>query len=297
MRIRTCDAHTVKISCWLATLLLVAVGTARAVASEADMQYPAVANDVSFNAVMALQSVPATATIPYGTENSALQIGKLWLPSTASAQHKAPLIVFVHGGCWLNAYDMQHTSALSTALAQSGYAVWSLEYRRTGDRGGGWPGTFDDVLAGVAFKENLQDYPVDTTQFLLMGHSAGGHLALLAGTRFATARAVIGLAAITDLVGYARGENSCQTVTKDFMGTDPDSNPALYAAANPLQQTLHNNTYLLQGTADAIVPLSTIPVPGTRSLIVQGAGHFDWVHPGTRAFAQLAELLAGILAP
>ena len=74
------------------------------------------------------------------------QYGELWLPEGIGP---FPVVVFVHGGCWLNAFDITHTHAASTALAQAGYAVWSLEYRRVGDPGGGWPGTFDDISLGV----------------------------------------------------------------------------------------------------------------------------------------------------
>ncbi|MFT7506823.1 MAG: acetyl esterase/lipase [Gammaproteobacteria bacterium] len=50
-------------------------------------------------------------------------------------KHANPLVILIHGGCWLRAYDIQHTFALSTGLAQAGFNVWSLEYRRSGDIG------------------------------------------------------------------------------------------------------------------------------------------------------------------
>lgn len=289
--------HDKIFSCLFVSLLLLLVSSTQAIAGEAAIEFPTHDLNVSFDEVFALDYAEPAVALPYAQDNPALQTGMLWLPVASGAAQKAPLIILVHGGCWLNAYDISHSFALSTALAQSGYAVWSLEYRRTGDVGGGWPGTFDDVLAGINYREALQNYPVDVERFVIMGHSAGGHLALLAGGHFANAKAVIGLAAITDIAEYARGTNSCQAVTKDFMGAVPEQNPALYALANPLVQQLHNNTYLLQGTDDAIVPLSMVPIAGTHSLIVEGAGHFDWVHPGTVAYGELITLLKEIFTP
>ena len=61
----------------------------------------------------------------------------------------APLVLFLHGGFWRVAYDRTHTGPLATALASAGFAVCVPEFRRTGQRGGGWPGTFDDVATAV----------------------------------------------------------------------------------------------------------------------------------------------------
>jgi len=71
----------------------------------------------------------------------------LWLPAEGNKKQNN-LVVFIHGGCWLNAYDIKHSYALATALAQEGYAVWSLEYRRAAMR---WwmAGSFDDILSGI----------------------------------------------------------------------------------------------------------------------------------------------------
>ena len=254
-----------------------------------------VKSNVSYKSVTGLSFVQADKKLVYGDANPELQYGLLWLPQNLASTETAPLIVLIHGGCWLNAYDIQHSFALSSALADAGYAVWSLEYRRTGDAGGAWPGSFEDVRQGLVFTSNLEDYPVDLDQIIIMGHSAGGHLALLAASENQNITAVIGLAAITDIVRYSRGKNSCQTASIDFMGATYEQNPEAYKAANPASRPIHAKTMLLYGDADSIVPLEQSQLPGASAVMFEGAGHFDWVHPGTGAYQVLLSTLENLL--
>lgn len=273
-----------RISVCLALLLFACLNTGES--SEA-----AVESNVSYKSVIGLDFVEADRKLVYGDINPGLQYGLLWLPKESIPNENPPLIVLVHGGCWLNAFDIQHSYPLSSALAEAGYAVWSLEYRRTGDEGGAWPGSFDDIRQGLAFTSNLKGYPVDLGRMVIMGHSAGGHLALLAASENQHIDAVIGLAAITDIVEYSRGDNSCQTATIDFMSGVYEENQAAYEAANPVGKAINNKTILLQGDIDAIVPLEQSQLPGATAVIFEGAGHFDWVHPGTAAYQLLLSTL------
>ena len=109
----------------------------------AERIYETVAGDVEFSQVLALGWRDSDEKIFYGSDS--FQFGELWLPG--SALPSKGLIVFVHGGCWLNEFDITHTYPLSSALADAGYTVWSLEYRRIGDEDGGWPGTYEDIQA------------------------------------------------------------------------------------------------------------------------------------------------------
>jgi pimeloyl-ACP methyl ester carboxylesterase len=109
----------------------------------------------------------------------------------------------------------------------------------------------------------------------------------LAGGRLPQVRGVIGLSAITDIVDYAQGDNSCQQVTDDFMGAIPADAEVLYKQANPLNQPLHARTVLLQGDADSIVPLQQASRLPIVPQIEAGAGHFDWIHPGSAAYQRL----------
>lgn len=274
----------------LCALLFAAAGLAKAADDTA--AYGQVGSGVSFADVQALDYREADHTLSYGSDP--LQFGSLWLPVATDPQ-PAALVVLIHGGCWMNAYDMAHTYALSTALAQAGYAVWSLEYRRTGDNGGGWPGTYEDVLAGIAYIDSLTDYAVDPERFVIAGHSAGGHLALLAGREYPQASGILGLAAITDIESYASGNSDCETAAAQFMGGPPAEGASAYAEANPSVLEMHDTTILLHGGEDTIVSVNQALLIGARTLFVEGGGHFDWVHPGTRSVNLLVSTLQNLL--
>ena len=129
--------------------------------------------------VVALPSEPPELRIAYGPGE--LQFGHLRLPE-GEGPHS--VVIFVHGGCWLSQYDIGPVGPLEQAIADAGYAVWSLEYRRVGDQGGGWPGTLLDIAAGVDhLRELARPYRLDLTRVIAAGHSAGGHLALWIAAR------------------------------------------------------------------------------------------------------------------
>ena len=118
----------------------------------------------------------AKQRIGYGPDPN--QFGDLWLPDSSS---KHPVVVFIHGGYWRARYSLDHADFLCQALAETGFAVWNIEYRRVGQQGGGWPGTFQDVVQGVQHVRSLSTtFSLDVQRVVLMGHSAGGHLALWA---------------------------------------------------------------------------------------------------------------------
>ena len=94
--------------------------------------------------LLALPQPPADHTIAYGPAPQ--QLAELRLPK-APGPH--PVVILVHGGCWEAPWGFDHVRSLAAALTAEGYATWSLEYRRLGDPGGGWPGTFEDVARGA----------------------------------------------------------------------------------------------------------------------------------------------------
>ncbi|MFE2544961.1 alpha/beta hydrolase family protein [Actinacidiphila glaucinigra] len=113
----------------------------------------------------------AVRTIAYGSEPA--QVGELYLPE---GDGPFPVVVLVHGGWWTAMFDRRQVVPLAEDLVSRGFAVWNVEYRRIGEGGGGWPGTFDDMAAAVDAVAHL-DPAVDTGRVLVVGHSAGGHLA------------------------------------------------------------------------------------------------------------------------
>ncbi|WP_133470659.1 alpha/beta hydrolase family protein [Paraglaciecola marina] len=255
------------------------------IASKPLITFPTGENNLAYSKVAELPFSTADVKISYGP--NPLQYALYWEARVAGQVDKRPLVVLIHGGCWLSAYDIQHTYALSTGLAQAGFNVWSLEYRRTGDLGGGWPSTYDDIKAGILASAQYKNGEFELANSVLVGHSAGGHLALLAGGAMSELKGVIGLAAINDIEEYARGSNSCQTVTKDFMGGMPKDKPQQYKLANPSKQPLHLNSFLLQGTQDNIVPAFNLEKLNRKVVMLDGVGHFDWIHPGSEAFKTL----------
>ena len=136
------------------------------------------------NDIPLLPSDPAVARIAYGPD--ANQFADLRLPPGAGP---SPVIAIFHGGCWAEFADLAYTAPLASALTREGWATWNIEYRRIHQPGGGWPGTFDDAARGVdALREAARQYPLDFSRVVVIGHSAGGQLALWTASQAACCR-------------------------------------------------------------------------------------------------------------
>ena len=246
---------------------------------------------LSWADVQALSPPPAGQRIAYGADPA--QYGVLRLPAQSSP---APVIVLIHGGCWLRQFDLSYFEHWAHWFGELGYASWTLEYRRIGQPGGGWPGTFDDVQAALRALPGLpQAAALDLSRIVLMGHSAGGQLALwLASQRPPELglQGVIGLAPITDLRQYAEGQGSCNQAVVPLLGGDAQSVPARYAAVSPAERgALTVPALLLSGADDAIVPAQAvadyarIAGPQAQLQLLDGLGHFDTAVPTPRSAA------------
>jgi acetyl esterase/lipase len=193
---------------------------------------------------------------------------------------------------------------MAAALADAGYAVWSIEYRRIGQAGGGWPGTFDDVAAGADYLRTLAPaHHLNLDRVLAVGHSAGGQLVLWLASRGGSAlplRGVVGLAAITDLATYGREEGSCNASVYPLMGGTPEDHPDRYAAVSPIERRLNAAVRLVHGDADRTVRIDQAeryatrmgPTTDVKVVPVPGAAHFDVIAPASPAWASVLSALA-----
>ena len=210
-----------------------------------------------------------------------------------------PVIVFIHGGFWRNAYDLTLAQPQAADARAKGFATWNIEYRRVGDPGGGYPGTLDDVAAAVDALARV-DAPLDLDRVVVVGHSAGGHLALWVGQRddpVVTPRLVVGQAPVADLadnLDLGRG------AVEAFMGAGPDARPDAYDEADPARRLpVRVPQLIVQGGADDIVPLASVEPYVARAevelRVYPGADHFDVIDPGHESWSDtLAAIEAGI---
>jgi acetyl esterase/lipase len=228
----------------------------------------------------------ADARLAYGPEPK--QFGDLRLPGVDGLW---PLAVVIHGGAWKATYNLIHTGHMCNALGQAGIATWNLEYRSRGDLGGTWPGAGEDVAAAVGFVDELVDrYPVDPERVVLVGHSAGGQLALYAAKH--AQRPVVALAAVSDLRESAERVGA-EGAVASFMAGMPDEIPDLYAEASPSELLpLGVGQILLHGTKDPEVPYEMSEryveaAEGEAELVpLEGAAHFEPIDPEAPEFAR-----------
>ena len=240
------------------------------------------AGSTTFNDILELETPSPSSEMAYGPEPTQTT---LFFESTG--QLKAQ-VVLIHGGCWSNQYTRAHITPLASALANIGFNVWVPEYRRVGDVGGGWPGTHQDVAAAI--NHVADQVPEPPT---VVGHSAGGHLALLAATDpDVKLAAVVGLAAITDLSTYGQQEGACPAMVEELMGANYADSPEHYLAASVTRSAIRVPAHLIQGSLDTIVGEDQLAGFGSNQIVrIPDAGHFDLIHPESTAFDILVNML------
>lgn len=269
--------------------------------SESSAIYPKKISQVPYSALGVLPTSEADEQFSYGDDP--LQTIYTWHGrSSTNEKYADKALIFIHGGCWLNAYGYEHAKGMYHALAELGMGVYVTEYRRVGDEGGGgWPGSLDDVTQAIRTALKRIENEGRYTNIYIAGHSAGGHLALLAAQRLSSSslnlsradiKRIIGLAAITDIQSYAKGHNSCQSATAKFMNGTPEDVPTAYQRATPRPTHGSLPITLLQGDADSIVPARHAVLSGTNQKIIKNGGHFDWLHPESTSFDALLEVIS-----
>lgn len=236
----------------------------------------------------------------YGTHRD--QHGSLRLPAGGGGRH--PVAVLLHGGSWQDRYGSLACVLLQRDLARRGWAAWNLEYRRLGrSSGGGWPQTGADVLAGVDRLATI-DAPLDLGRVVLIGHSAGGQLALYAaggrrdGDAAVRVSGVVAQAAPSDLRRSAL--HGAPTI-EAFLGGSPDVVPDHYREASPIERVpLGVPQLLVHGDADRVVGFGTSKryadaarAAGDDVTLarIPGAGHLAHLNPRGEAWGAALDWL------
>lgn len=272
-------------------------------------------------APQALAALPVgapTETIRYGEAES--QFAELWLPDSGKfGDGPYPTVAVIHGGCFRKTVaGIETARPVATDLAGRGYAVWNIAYRRIDEPGGGYPGTYADI--GAALDRLAADAParkLDLARLVLLGHSAGGHLALWAATRAGLpaasplktaspvrARAAISVGGVGDLAAWGDFVDvNCGAGTLDALrGVKTDARSDPNADTSPAEM-LPTPTALVMahgiydGVAFPEVGRSFVRRAQNRGqnasiALMPNAGHFEPWAPGTRAWDTVVAILA-----
>ncbi|MEU4661155.1 alpha/beta hydrolase [Micromonospora chalcea] len=254
--------------------------------------------------VLTRPSPPPDATVAYGDHPD--QLADLRRP--AGDGPARPLVVVVHGGFWRAEYDRAHTGPMAAALAALGHPVAQIEYRRTGQPGGGWPHTLTDVRTGVAALPGLAAAAlpgrVAPVPPILIGHSAGGHLALYVAARAPeTVAGVVALAPVADLAQAYRLDLDGGAVAA-LLGGSPEDVPDRYADADPSNFVpTRTRTVVVHGEQDLQVPASISrswvaadrAAGGTSTLIeLPECEHFGLIDPEAAAWPRVTQALRSL---
>jgi acetyl esterase/lipase len=241
----------------------------------------------------------------YGADPS--QWGELYLPG------RTPLatVVVVHGGWWADGFGAQAMRPMCQALQKDGYAVWNLEYRRI-NGGGGWPMTFEDVAAGIDHLDTFDS--LDTSDVRLVGHSAGGQLAVWAASRRDTSPGepsavqvsrCLSLAGVLDLTTASHLGFGLGNVDR-LMGGTPEQVPDHYAEGDPtLMVPASCPVACVHDPNDPVVPIAQSQayvaaaqaVGAPVSLDLVDGGHAGVIDPAGLAWPTVTRLLAGGSTP
>ncbi len=249
---------------------------------------------------------PADFRLKYG--NDVQQFGDLRLPKGTDLH---PVLIVIHGGCWVSTFaDLNFMSAFAEAFTEKGIATWNIEYRCIDKPGGGWPGTFQDVGNAVDYLRTIaKPYHLDLNRVVVVGHSAGGHLALWAAARhklpknsiLATneplqIRGVIDLAGPGDLESFILIEKRvCKeaVVTKLLGGTPSKISEAIPQGSPYAMLPLKVKQVLIIGDKDPTVPAELSKKYVTKAkeggddirfILVEDVSHFEVIAPGSKAW-------------
>ena len=264
---------------------------------------------------------PGAIRIAYGSDP--LQFGELRIPSTKGPH---PVAIVVHGGCWVSelgkldprAVAIDNMRLMAAALTETGIATWNIEYRRLGNPGGGWPGTYRDVAAAADnLRELATDHALDLKRVLAIGHSAGGHLSLWLAARPKIpagseiySKDPIRLTAAVNLDGpgdlkamFEAQQQVCgRPVIADLMGGTPGEQPNRYHAASPaellpLGVRLESFTGRVFGAQNEKYEAAAKAAGDTiRATMNPAAGHFVFIDPESQVWPEILATVRQLLS-
>ena len=253
------------------------------------------ADPVELSTFAALEKPTPTAVLGYGPDSS--QAVDVFLPSKPGLH---PVAILIHGGCWrdLPGAGREQLRPIASALANRGIAVWSIGYRRADQNGGGYPGTFQDVATAIdKLRSHAAQYNLDAERTVVIGHSAGGHLALWASLRD---RLPAASPAFARFVPLLCGPGIIEKLAPQRGAADP------YADISPAQlPPAPGRVTLVSGILDRLVPpyvaddyarlMQRTSSKAIALLDIPGAGHFDLVTPGTPAWKEIEARIVSAL--
>ncbi len=261
---------------------------------------------LSVDAYMAQPQVKADARIAYGPEPA--QVIDLFLPKGRGPH---PVVILLHGGCFLAEYGgLAETSGIAADLAKRGYAVWNVEYRKLGEPGAGYPGTFLDVATAVdRLRAEAPRRDLDIKRVVAVGHSAGGHLGLWAASRRKLPKtsvlwradplpihAVISLGGIGDLAAHGHTfAGACgDALPRITAGREADVSPAKLLPTGVRVTMVHGEFDRVMPPPTGAAYAETVRKAGdwAEAVTLHGVGHFEPVIPTTSAWAQVVEIVA-----
>lgn len=229
-----------------------------------------------------MEITPSPRTFSYGENRE--QEADLWLPS---GRDNPPCVVLIHGGCWWECYrrDLEHRVAAD--LAGRGFAAWNIEYRRLG-ADGGWPECHEDVLLAIKALEGF-GRELDPSAVALVGHSAGGYLALLAAADI-DVRGVVAQAPVADL-RHAADVRSCSGGVEAML---------TQGAPSPIDEPPTIRHLVIHGDVDDDVPVEigrayARAAPAAEYVELSGCGHYEHLDATSEAWKLAAEWLEELL--
>jgi acetyl esterase/lipase len=228
-------------------------------------------------AVLTRPTTPPDEVVCYGDLDE--HIADVRYGKTHSAQR--PLIILLHGGFWRPAYDRKHTGPMAVAIAHAGWTIASIEYRRLP---GNPDATLNDVSQAISQLPALVKH--HNGQVIVIGHSAGGHLALWAAVNCAaTLIGAVALGPAADLhYGYDNAIGDGAVLA--FLGTPPAERSDVDPCVMPSPQIA---TTIIHGKQDAIAPIAMTENylarhPKTRVVRLDECGHFAVIDPLSSAW-------------